>query len=128
MSEKIELTAFGSLWSAITAPSPSWHRPRNGPSTAYYMVVKKAAKVILASRARSAAAGDILRQHGKQQTERRVTKNNFAADDNLTDQRRRPHVSEAQCRVSHNREVVRGEPRVGAVFVVEDMGKDSIDR
>jgi hypothetical protein len=40
-----------------------------------------------------AAAGDILRQYGKQQAERGVAENNLAGDDDLTEQRRRSHIA-----------------------------------
>ena len=72
---------------------------------------------------RSAAARDALREDGKEQTERRVAENNFATDDDFAREGRRPHITEAHCRVGDDREIIRREPCVCAVFVIEKCGK-----
>src|SRR5271167_2248589 len=75
----------------------------------------------------SAAARDALREDGKEETKRRVAENNLAADDDFAGEGRWPHITEAQCRIGDDREIIRREPSVRAVFVIEDVRKNSIN-
>ena len=70
----------------------------------------------------SAAARDVLRKDGKEQTEGRVSEDNLAAYNNLADEGGWPHITEAECRVGYYREIVRREPGIGAVLEIEDVG------
>src|SRR6185437_4738335 len=76
--------------------------------------------------ASSAAPRDALREDRKKQIERRVTENYIAADDDLT-QERRPDVAKAQCRISHDREIIGCEPGVRAVLQIRDLRKTLIN-
>ena len=76
---------------------------------------------------RSAAARDVLREDGKEQTEGRVSEDNLAAYNNLAHEGGWPHITEAKRRVGYYREIVRGEPGIGAVLEIEDVGKRSVD-